>query len=112
MTTLLRDIAHTFAAGVAIALDVALLRDARLDGPVVLVGVQAGNGDDARRRLISGDGSRTPAATPAVSGRDSGCPPHMSCYVCMTRIEEGLAYDLASVGDSSGNFEDPYNPRS
>ena len=53
--------ARTFAAGVAVALDVALLRDARLDGPVVLVGVQAGDGDDARRGLIPGNGPRAPA---------------------------------------------------
>ena len=65
---------HTFAASVAVALDVALLRDARLDGPVVLVGVQAGNRNDARRCFIPGNGPRAPTYTPRVNASNSRPP--------------------------------------
>lgn len=44
---------HTFAAGVAVAADLALVGDARLDGPVALVRVQARDGHDARRRFVA-----------------------------------------------------------
>ena len=58
----------TFATRIAVALDVALLRDARLDGPVVLIGVQAGDGDNAGRRLIPRNGPRASVgALPAIA---------------------------------------------
>ena len=49
----------TFATRVAVAPDFALLGDAGFDSPVTLVGVQAVDGHDARRRLVARDRATT-----------------------------------------------------
>jgi hypothetical protein len=51
---------RTLATCIAVASDLALLRDARFDGPLVLIRIQAGDRHNPGGRLIPGDGANLP----------------------------------------------------